>query len=416
VNPWLRIAVRNLARNRRRSLFTILAIAFGFAAVNIFAGFTEYMFVSLQDGFIYSQGNGHLTIFKKDFLTEGQTDPKKYLLSEQEVAAIKAACLADPRTLLVTPKLYVTGLISNGQTSTIVMALGIVPSDVLHITSRATGTIARAKLFTGEPLRDDVAFGVGVGTALARKLKLRLGSDAVMMSPTIDGQMNALDIKIVQTFEAPIDALNDKLMIVPLAFAQSLFDTHGADRVSVLLKHTSDTEPVRNSLARIFSEKGPPVEIKSWSELSDMYWKTKKMFDVIFLFLFVIVMVIVVLSVINTVGMSVMERVQEIGTLRALGLKRRGILKLFALESGLLGCFGCLCGAALTLGSWAGVKFSQPTWVPPMLSRSVPLEVYLVPKYFFTSSVCLIVLAVFCAVFPARKAARKNIVESLGHV
>lgn len=416
MNPWLSIAARNLARNRRRSIFTLLAIGFGFAAVNVFAGFTEYMFVALRDGFIYSQGNGHLTIFKQSFLDDSQQESKEGLLSESDIASIKEACQRDPRIILMTPKLYITGMVSNGEKSTIAIAVGIVPSDFATIAGHATGTIARTKLFTGDPLRDDVGFGVGTGTALAHKLKFDLGSDGVLMSPTVEGQMNALDIKIVQTFEAPIEPLNDKLMMVPLSLARTLYDTHGADRVCVLLKDTADTDAVRQELIQALAGKGTSFEIKPWYELSDMYERTKKMFDIIFLFLFVIVMVIVVMSVINTVSMSVMERIQEIGTLRAIGLKRDGILKLFALESAMLGVCGCLAGAVFTFFSWSMVKLAHPTWIPPILSRRVPLEVYLVPKYFVISTVSLILLAVLCAFFPARTASRKNIVEALGHV
>ncbi|MGB8354278.1 MAG: FtsX-like permease family protein [Chthoniobacteraceae bacterium] len=416
MSPWIQIAARSLARNRRRSLFTLLAIAFGFAAVNIFAGFTEYMFVSLRDAFIYAQGNGHLTIFKKGFLTEGQIDPKNYLLTDTDLATIKEVCQANPHTLTVTPKLLISGMISNGKTSTIAIANGVVPSDITAINKRATGTIGRAKLFTGQPLDDKEGFGVGVGTALAKKLKLDLGSDAVIMSPTVDGQMNALDIKILQTFDAPVEALNDKLMIIPLSLAQNLYDTKGADRVCVLLDDKDQTDIMRDELTRALAAKGIPVEIRTWYEISDMYERTKKMFDIIFLFLFIIVMGIVVMSVVNTVGMSVMERIQEIGTLRALGVKRFGILKLFALESGLLGAAGCLAGVILTLISWTSIKLAGPSWVPPAISRRVPLEVYLVPRYLIISFACLILLSILAAVFPARKAACSNIVESLGHV
>ena len=78
---WLRIAARNLFINARRSLFTILAIGLGYAAVNVFGGFTEYMFTGLEDSHIYAQGNGHLTIFKKGFLDHGKLNPVAYLLS-----------------------------------------------------------------------------------------------------------------------------------------------------------------------------------------------------------------------------------------------------------------------------------------------------------------------------------------------
>ncbi|MBU0566477.1 ABC transporter permease, partial [bacterium] len=115
---WIKIGVRNLYRNKRRSLFTIGAIALGLAAVNVFGGFTRYMYTNLRDSFIYVQGNGHLTVFKEGFLTEGKLDPLKYLLTETETKTIQDLCAKDPRILVVTPQLRITGMISNGAVST----------------------------------------------------------------------------------------------------------------------------------------------------------------------------------------------------------------------------------------------------------------------------------------------------------
>jgi putative ABC transport system permease protein len=106
------------------------------------------------------------------------------------------------------------------------------------------------------------------------------------------------------------------------------------------------------------------------------------MFRVIFGFLFIIVLIIVVVSVVNTMGMTVMERIREIGTIRAMGVKKRAILKLFALESLLLSCMGCILGMGFTLLGWGLVKVLEPTWVPPHISMRVPIEVYLVPGTF----------------------------------
>ncbi len=68
---WIKLAIRNLFRNYRRSLFTVLAIGLGFAAVNILGGCTAYIFNNLRDSFIYLQANGHLTVFNAGFLEEG---------------------------------------------------------------------------------------------------------------------------------------------------------------------------------------------------------------------------------------------------------------------------------------------------------------------------------------------------------
>lgn len=412
---WLKLAIRNLFRNRRRSLFTILAIGLGFAAVNILGGFTAYIFTSLKDSFIYVQGNGHLTLFKAGFLQDGKIDPTQYLLEEREIGRIQEILRRHPEVVVATPQLHISGLLSNGKVSTIFIAAGRVPSDIRTINRHAHGMVGRIQLFNGKPLEDGIVYGVGLSKGLAEQLKLELGSDAVAMAPTVSGQVNALDAQVFQLFDAPAEALEDKLMLVPLGFAQSLYDTTSVDRLTVLLGDTEQTEPMRARLAQELAAAGLKLEIKTWDELSTFYTKVKQMFDVIFLFTFLIVFTIVVMSVINTVGMAIMERTKEIGTLRALGFKRRGIVGLFAAESMLLGLFGSILGVILTMLTWSGIALLKPTWIPPQITRRVPLEVYLVPDYMIYSILLLVVLSLFAASLPARKAARMEIVKALGH-
>jgi putative ABC transport system permease protein len=413
---WIKIAVRNILKNGRRSFYTILAIAMGFAAVNIFGGFTDYIFANLRDASIYNQGDGHLTIFKKGFLDEGQLDPIRYLLTESELETVRNVAMNTPHVLLVTPKLQISGLISNGTVSTIFYANGTVPSEKALIRTRARGMISKIKLFEGKPLEDDVTYGVGLSAGLAKKLNLPLDSTGTAMAVAVNGMVNALDIQVFQTFESVMEVLNDKMMEVPLRFAQSLYDTSSVDRICVLLEDNSYTEPLRQKLEQALKDKGLDVEIRTWVELSSFYRKVKDMFNIIFFFIFVIVLIIVVMSIINTISMSVMERTREIGTLRALGLKRRGIINLFAVESAMLGILGSSLGIFLTALGWAFIRILQPTWIPPHITKRLPLEIYIVPDYLLMSFLFLAVLSILAAMFPARKAAFKSINDALGHV
>jgi putative ABC transport system permease protein len=140
------------------------------------------------------------------------------------------------------------------------------------------------------------------------------------------------------------------------------------------------------------------------------------MFDIIFVFIFVIVFVIVVTSIINTLSMSVIERTQEIGTLRALGLKRKGIIGLFAMESAMLGLAGSFTGILITTLDWTLIKLLEPQWMPPNYVIRIPLEVYIVPVYMALTLIFLVLLSSAVSVIPARKAAHKSIVDALGHV
>lgn len=412
---WIKLAVRNLFRNARRSLFTILAIALGFVAVNVLGGFMVYIFSNLQENYIYGEANGHLTIFRTGFLDKGKLDPTRYLLTADQVRTIEGATARHPEVLVNTAQLGVSGLLSNGQISTIFVGTGRVPSDVEKIRKYANTTHKHIRQFDGQPLADAEVNGIGVSHGLAKALNLPLGATAVAMSPTVSGQINALDARLVQLIDSPVEVLDDKLTIVPLKFAQSLYDTQSVDRVTLLLDRDTDVDAFRTLLAQELRQSGLDVDIRTWAELSPFYTKTKKMFDVIFVVSFVIVFMIVVMSVVNTFTMAVMERTREIGTLRALGVKRHRIIGLFSMESVVLGGFGSLLGIALTLLVVTSVSWLEPTWVPPQMARRVPLQIYLVPPYWVFSTLMLMLLSTVAAILPARKAARMPIPNALGY-
>ena len=416
MSPWAKIAIRNLKKNGRRSLVTIIAIGVGFAGINVFDGFADYMYSGCRDGFIYGQAQGHLTIFKKGFLTTGRLDPTKYLIDVETAQAVKQICRSHPDVLLTSEQLYISGLLSNGTVSTIMAAIGRVPSEMEAIRSHAHGLLSKVKYFQGYALKDTETASVGLSSGLAEKLGLNINSTAIAMGPTIEGQINALDITVRQTFEPTEQALNDKVMLCPLAFTQSLYDTQSVDRIGVLLNSTEKTLKVKEYLDKAFKKKGLEVDVETWYDLSPLYGKTKKMFDLIFCVLFVIVFIMVVMSVVNTMTMAVVERTQEIGTLRALGVKRSGVVRLFAYESALLGSFGSILGLLLTIGNWVAFRIAEPTWIPPNFTKQVPLEIHLIPADLGVTMVFMIVLSVVAAILPARKAAKMNIVEAIGHV
>jgi putative ABC transport system permease protein len=119
--------------------------------------------------------------------------------------------------------------------------------------------------------------------------------------------------------------------------------------------------------------------------------------------------------VVNTFTMAVLERTREIGTLRALGVRRRGIVAMFSLESVVLGGFGSLLGIGLTVLVVALVSWLEPTWIPPQIARRVPLQIYLVPAYWIFSTLVLVLLSILSAILPARKAAHMPITNALAY-
>lgn len=412
MTKWLKIALGNLLKNRRRSLVTIFGIAVGFISVSLFSGYIHNTYNGLRNTAIKGEGLGHLTIYKKGWLLKGKFDPDKYMFSSEELGKVQAMAQNNDDIILVTPRLNVSGLLSNGRTSTIFIASGVVATDEEII----KGDWGKFRQIQGDTLTEQNEYGVEMAGDLAKIMGMKPGSNGVVMVTTPDGQMNALDIEVAGIFDTGSQASNDKFMRVPFSFAQSLYETEKADEIVVLLKSWQKTETVRTEILEELSRAGLECEIKTWEELSMFYSKVRSMFGMIFLFIFLIVFVVVSMSVVNTMGMAVIERTREIGTLRAIGVKRKGISVLFAMEGVLLGLIGSVVGAIVHSGICFGIQRANLSYVPPGNSSSVPLVVDLLPANMLGLAFFLIVLSLIAAILPARRAAKLNIVEALGHV
>jgi putative ABC transport system permease protein len=252
---------------------------------------------------------------------------------------------------------------------------------------------------------------------LVELLHLKIGGQAALLVNTLSGQANALDITVGGSFNTGSAGSNDKFAFVPLALAQTLLDADGrADRLTILLDDAAQTEPMRAALQAQFQHAGLDLEVKTWQELSGFYRQVHDMFDMIFGFIFSIVLTVVVMSVANSMGMTVIERTREIGTLRAIGLKRSGVVRLFTTESLLLSVFGCAVGLAVTLAVRYGINLADIHYTPPDSASAVPLLVDLDCGRTLFTLILMLVVGTLAAWLPARRAARQPIMEALGHV
>ena len=405
----LSLGLRNLQRNFRRSLTTALSIAFGFAAVALFSGYTKMVYFGLTEQAVHGELLGHLTLVKRGMKTEGRLHPERYLLRVQEIAKITAIVRERFPKARIAPRLSLSGLASNGKVSTIFLADGVNAADMRAL----RGPYAHLS----GALSPDAPQGITMARGLVELLGLKQGDDAALLVSTLHGQANATDATVTDTYTTGNAGLEDKAIYVPLALAQSLYDaTDRADRLTVLLPELALTVPARDRLASAFAAAGLDLEISTWEELSAFYRQVKGMFDMIFSFILSIVLTIVIMSVTNAMSMSVIERTREIGTLRAIGLRQSGVIKLFVTEALLLIGIGCLTGLVLTLLVRLGVNAADITYTPPNGTGKVPLLVGIDGGRMVFTFVVLSLLGLAAAIFPARRAARQPVTESLAHV
>jgi putative ABC transport system permease protein len=409
---WIKLAVRNILRNKRRSFVTLLAIGVGFAAISVFQGYVNHVYYGLRVMAIHGEGLGHLRINKAGWQEKGKLEPEKYMFSKEDTQKIIKLATEENTVRLATPQIQVTGIVTNGIASTIFIAQGVVPKDDKTI----KGAWADFLPVKGQTLSDEKRYGVEIAQDLSNYLSLTPDKEGVVMAPTLSGQMNALDIKVNGVYNTGSEFSNDKFMRFNFYFAQSLLDTQSAERIVILLKDWQDTGRMRTILLAKLKAAGIDCEIRTWEDLSLFFAKQKNFLNIMFTFLFSIVLVIVVMTTVNTMGMSILERTREIGTLRALGLKRRGVSLLFSLEGALLGFFGSIIGIILHTCVWAIIRIYPPRYSPPGLAMPIDLVVDMVPWMLFILLLCFVLLSLFAAIIPARRAAKQNIVDALGHV
>ena len=416
----LKLALRGLLRNRRRSLVTLLAISFGFSAIVLFAGYTHNVYGGLARQSIHGEMLGHLTLSKRGMRQEGKLDPERYMLTAAEVEAIAGLLKAEPHVEMVAPRLAFSGLVSNGRASTIFVAESIEPAamerlqrNVLTEAEKKSGMFDRLRKQL-DPAHPEV---VELSEGLADMLHLAAGGQAQMLVNTLAGQANALDVGVGGTFNTGNAGSNDKFAFVSLALARTLLDAEGrADRLTILLDDMERTGAMRDRLQARLKAAGFDVEIMTWQELSDFYNQVHGMFDMIFGFIFSIVLTVVVMSVANSMGMTVIERTREIGTLRAIGLKRSGVVRLFTVESMLLTLIGCSVGLLISFAVRWGVNMADISYVPPNSASRVPLLVDLDAGRTLFTFVLMAAVGTVAAYLPARRAAQKDIIDALGHV
>ena len=261
-----------------------------------------------------------------------------------------------------------------------------------------------------------------------------------MLVSTVHGQANAADVEVTDSVNTGNVATNDKLMLMPLALAQNLMDAPSrAETLTVLLP--GGVEPdhataesrmrdmytraapseqqsgsLRDQLSDDFKRAGLKLEVRTWQEMSAFFRQVKGMYDMIFALMLAVVLAIVVLSIANAMSMAVVERTREIGTLRAIGLRRSGITRMFVSEALMLVVVGTITGLLLTALTRYGVNVADIRYVPPGNTVSVPIYIGFDLPRTSLAAAALALLAVLAAYWPARRAARHPIIESLGHV
>jgi putative ABC transport system permease protein len=406
---YLKLAIRNVFRNRRRTLITLAAMGFGAAAIIVFGGFVNAIYWGVRESTIRSQ-IGHIQLYRKGFSEKGNLAPFDYLIPDY--AALQAELVKIEHVKTVTARLGLSGLVSTGDTTTSFVGIGVHPEGEASLS-------ALAVIVEGEDLAGRDPRGITLGVGLARAFGVKPGDDLTLLTTTKGGSINALAVKVRGVWESGEKAYDDRFLKAALPEVQRLLDLENGEVQSIvlLLDQTENTAVVRDQIAALIARRGLDLEMKTWEDLALRYHQVRELFGRIFAVLTLIVSIMVVFGITNTMTMAIFERTREIGTIMALGTKRRGVIAMFVLEGVALGALGGIAGVALGI-VLAKVVSAMAIQLPPPpgSTRGFAVQIFIVPAVLAQAFRLSIITATLASLYPAWRAARLNVVEALRHV
>jgi putative ABC transport system permease protein len=404
----LALAWRNLVRQKRRSFLMIAVVGFGFAAFALAGGFIAQTFEALKEGTIRSVG--HLQVIDRRAVGKAEEATLEFGIPDARRARALAA--ADPDVEAVLPRIDFVGLATNGAKSVPFLGIGVDPGP------EAAATLASELVVSGKYLSGDGDDGIVLGTGLASALGVKPGDRVTLMATTPDGSLNAVDGIVQGLVDVKIKELNDRYLAGGVGLVSRLLQTSETiSKLVVFLKPAARESEAAARLGKAFEAAGFPVAIRHWKELAVFYGQVRLLYIGIFGFVGAVLVVIVILSAAIVMTMAVTERTREIGTLRALGTRPSGILRMFLAEGVAIAVAGCGAGMIFALVVRAVLNASGIILPPPPgATHGVPIHVNLYPLAYAAGLVAMILTMAIASFFPARRASRISIVDALTHV
>ncbi len=338
----LKVAIRDLNRNRRRSLLSALALGMGLGLLMLMAAVLTGEMRNAMDATIRLQ-SGHLQV------TAATYDEDKTSLAWEDLVENPVQMAAQIAALtpvdVATPRLFASGMVADGEETTGVRIVGIDPAS-------AANKPFQDGLTAGSYLAADDRDGILIGKTLAEQLDLQAGQAVNLLVNTSNGDVDEQVFTIRGIYTTGIPGYDQSTVFMPLSKAQAITQTDGhASTVFVLLKNKEDAPSVVSAL------QAGRYQVKTWEQMNEILIQTEQMSNAYIIILYLIVLAITATVIVNTLVMSVFERTREIGILSAIGMKSRSIMAMFFAESSLLALLGILMG--LGIGSLLALYASK---------------------------------------------------------
>ena len=420
-----KISWRNLWRNPRGTLLTALALGLGLALLLISLGLLDGGHEqTIADGVRF--GPGHVVVQAKGYQDSSSDE---LLLPAQVVSNVEGFLQTGNMKKVVrgvSPRLLATGLMSSSASSAGVRIVGVIPKDDYKV------SLIPQRMVEGTWLTsDDKLSGVVIGDELARKLELKIGSKAVLMTQALrppgtkagsdsGDEMQSNLLRVSGIFRTGLQAIDANMIFLPLSTAQALLEVSDGQvtQVALLLVQEGDSPLVARALRKQLA--GSPVEVLTWRESLPMLAQILGLDHAFNYIMNGVILAMVGLGILNTILMRVLERRYEFGVSKALGLRPRQLAVMVVGESLALTAISLTLGLALGLSvqhyfATAGLdlRWVFKTGLPPALVFDPILYSRLSMDRIVWSVSIVFAMATIISFYPALKAARTDLPDAL---
>ncbi len=409
MGKFLLLAFRNVFRNRRRTVMTLLMVGGGVAGLLLAGGYFAFMTHGLRESTI-NDGLGHLQIFNADYFRRDEVRVLDTGIENWKQVAASAGSVEHVRG--IAPRIEFYGMVSNGAKAAGFMGSAVDPG--AEKTLGFVTNVVQGRDLDPKPSGEVEAL---IGIGLAKSMSVKVGDGLTILAMTADGALNGVDIQIVGIVNSGVAQLDARYIRIALPAAQRLLSSDRVTNLVVGLDSTERTDQAYKELLPRLHGTSQELTLKKWIDLATYYKQVRTMFNGIFLFMGVIVFFMVLMSSVNTLLMAMLERIREIGTMLAMGTPRSWIVALFMVEATLLGLMGAVFG--LAAGNLAGMLLNASGLhlpPPPGYTTDLPFRVLHVPGLMIGASVLVVVSLALASILPAVRASRLQIAEALAHV
>lgn len=362
---FLKLAYRNIFRQKRRSFFTILSIMGSFVLCSMAIGLVYGTYGKVINTFT-SGHSGHIQIHAPGFL-----ERPSLFKNIKDIDSVSLVLKNHPEIKSFSPRVMSSVLSSLGEKTTGAKIFGITPS------LESKTTTMNQKIDQGHFLSDEINNDVVLGHALAKILDAKIGDSLILMTQAADGSMANDAFKVVGIFKESSDSMEARHIYMNLEYAQDfLVLGRRVHEVAISVGNFNEAQKISDALAKDL----PQLDVSPWQVIEAEFYKAMKADQTGIWINLGILIFIVSIGVLNTVLMTILERTREFGILKAIGTRPRDIFIMVIMETSMLAFVSIFIGFFFALAinfklSTLGIPYPMPIEIGGMALHHLYSEV-----------------------------------------